>query len=605
METNQDSLDDLLWNKYEEIQKNFNDQLTYYQMMIKYFKDILIETDRHISALNVLMDDSNIKTFSKLNDIFRLFNIFVKLSLENHKKFINNNISYFEKYIIQHKQLVPIYTDFKLNKENYSIQYKKFNKIKEKFYESATMLEVKILENIQKKNENQSANSADVSNKLKKEAKDNMKKYQLCIEETNKKREECVSNQKNLIKFYFEFSKNNLEIYYNILNDFLSIEKGKIISFLNNSKFDKLHDKLENKNIENETKEFFNKIKSNEKIDERNVLTFKGYKPIIDFNNCSKDEDFQSCIEAINIFEKNYKDIFDEESLGKEKLKNNIREWLKKFFEFDERKISIDENVINDYYFKSLKLPYTHKSFLKIVTDLRTNTHFNRNKQLIDLLGKSYKIILEEARINKDYWTAKNCLILSQTFYYLDSDNKKIYSCEHIVNNSWLEEINFWIEFCDYMLNEELKKLISSFPELNLEDIKNNKSFSDSLNSKVGNIIFSQILTTINNIIFFTKNNMYAITLVETFKEKYIYFSQSNIEIIYQSISSDENVISNLIEEYNKNKKNLCDSKNNNDKCSNENIEKNNDKTKKEGCGENKEKINNKQNLENKDNKEV
>ena len=118
------------------------------------------------------------------------------------------------------------------------------------------------------------------------------------------------------------------------------------------------------------------------------------------------------------------------------------------------------------------------------------------------------------------------------------------------------------------MLNEELKKLISSFPELNLEDIKNNKSFSDSLNSKVGNIIFSQILTTINNIIFFTKNNMYAITLVETFKEKYIYFSQSNIEIIYQSISSDENVISNLIEEYNKNKKNLCDSKNNNDKCS-------------------------------------
>ena len=42
------------------------------------------------------------------------------------------------------------------------------------------------------------------------------------------------------------------------------------------------------------------------------------------------------------------------------------------------------------------------------------------------------------------------------------------------------------------MLNEELKKLISSFPELNLEDIKNNKSFSDSLNSKVGNIIFSQ-----------------------------------------------------------------------------------------------------------------
>ena len=37
----------------------------------------------------------------------------------------------------------------------------------------------------------------------------------------------------------------------------------------------------------------------------------------------------------------------------------------------------------------------------------------------------------------------------------------------------------------------------------------------------------------------------------------------------------------------------------------NENIEKNNNKTKKEGYGENKEEINNKQNLENKDNNEV
>ena len=86
---------------------------------------------------------------------------------------------------------------------------------------------------------------------------------------------------------------------------------------------------LENKNIENETKEFFNKIKSNEKMDERNVLTFKGYKPIIDLNNCSKDEDFQSCIEAINIFEKNYKDIFDEESkknLLKEKKSLNYND---------------------------------------------------------------------------------------------------------------------------------------------------------------------------------------------------------------------------------------------------------------------------------------
>jgi hypothetical protein len=88
---------------------------------------------------------------------------------------------------------------------------------------------------------------------------------------------------------------------------------------------------------------------------------------------------------------------------------------------------------------------------------MRTSTHLNRNKQLIDLLGESLKIILEEARKNKDYWTAKNCLILSQTFYYLEND-KKIFSCECLKKNKWLETYDFWDGVCNYMIDEEFKK---------------------------------------------------------------------------------------------------------------------------------------------------
>ena len=80
---------------------------------------------------------------------------------------------------------------------------------------------------------------------------------------------------------------------------------------------------------------------------------------------------------------------------------------------------------------------------------------------------------MDEAKKNKDYWTAKNCLILSQTFYYMEKDTK-IFSCEILKKNSWLNNYNFWSEFCFYMLDEELRKLVTQYPELNINDIYKN-----------------------------------------------------------------------------------------------------------------------------------
>jgi len=53
----------------------------------------------------------------------------------------------------------------------------------------------------------------------------------------------------------------NINLYYTILNDFLSLEKDKTISFLNNSKFKKLQIQLQEKDVEKEIKEYFNEIK--------------------------------------------------------------------------------------------------------------------------------------------------------------------------------------------------------------------------------------------------------------------------------------------------------------------------------------------------------
>ena len=598
-----DLLNEIFWNKYENIQKNFEDILSYYQLSIKYLKDVLAEIEHYSFSLNNINADFLTKKNSRFNDILNLFNNTIKFNIDNSRKFINNTINNFEKYNSQLKQLTQHYSTFKQFSETYTSQQKKFNKIKEKFIDSASLVESKTVEKFQKRNEKQFDENNIISKKLKKDVQDNLKKYQACIEETNKKREEFILKQTNLIKDDIELEQLDINIYYNVIGNYLSLYKDKTINYINKH-MKKLLKQLQEKNLEKEIKEYFSSIKSNGKNDEKNPIVFEGYKTKINYDNCSNGEEFDTYLETVNFLEKNIKEIYDNDILEKEKLKGNLRDWIKKFFSFDDKSIEIDKNVIDEYYYNALKQPFTHKTFLKIVTDMRTSAHFNRNKQLIDLLGESLKIILEEARKNEDYRTAKNCLILSQTFYYMEND-KKIFSCECLKKNIWLETYEFWDKFCSYMIDEELKKLIDQNHDLNLDDIKQNKQYSEKLCSKIGDVIFSQLITMISNILMLTNKHSFAIELIESLKEKYIYFPKKNIDILYQSISTDENLIKQLLEEYNKkafkeklNKKKFEDNRNSIEKNNESKLEKisekdnnqkeikksgNSDKNKKEG----------------------
>jgi hypothetical protein len=576
-----DESDEIFWNKYENIQKHFEEIFSYHQLSIKYFKEVLAEIEHHYVKLNAINANAEIlfKKDTKYTNIFQLFKKTINFYNDICLKFICNTINNFEAYNSKLKQLTPAYSNFKQFSEMYKSQVKKFNKIKEKFIESVSLAESKTMEKMQKKNEKQFDENNIISKKIKKDVLDNFKKYQSSIEEINKKREEFVSKQKNLIQLDIELELFYKNSFYDIINNFLSLNKNKTIEFINH-RFQNLQKQVEEKNIEKEIKDYFSSIKSNGQNDEKSPYVFEGYKTKLNYDNCSKSEEFDASMETFDFLDKNFKEILDTDTFEKEKLKGNLREWIKKFFSFDEKSIEIDKETIEQYYYKALKEPYTHKSFLKIVTDMRTNTHFNRNRQLVDLLGESLKIILEEARKNKDYWTAKNCLILSQTFYYLE-DDKKIFSCECLKKNKWLETYDFWDEFCSYMIDEELKKLIMQNSELNLDDIKQNKQYSAKLNSKIGDVIFSQLIAVINNILMFTDNNLFAVELIESLKEKYIYFPQKNIEVLYQTISTDENVIKKLVEESNKiafknklNKKKANDKKNLIEKMNNHKLEK-------------------------------
>ena len=64
-----DLLNEIFWNKYENIQKNFEDILSYYQLSIKYLKDVLAEIEHYSFSLNNINAD--------------FFSIFIKIYFLN------------------------------------------------------------------------------------------------------------------------------------------------------------------------------------------------------------------------------------------------------------------------------------------------------------------------------------------------------------------------------------------------------------------------------------------------------------------------------------------------------------------------------------------
>ena len=100
------------------------------------------------------------------------------------------------------------------------------------------------------------------------------------------------------------------------------------------------------------------------------------------------------------------------------------------------------------------------------------------------------------------------------------------------------------------MVDEELKKLVGNFTELRLEDIKEKKDFPPSLNNRISEVIFSQLLPLLSNMVDITKDKLNAIGIIETFRSDYIYLKEANINSLYDAISTDKNEIESLRNEY-------------------------------------------------------
>jgi hypothetical protein len=86
--------------------------------------------------------------------------------------------------------------------------------------------------------------------------------------------------------------------------------------------------------------------------------------------------------------------------------------------------------------------------------------------------------------------------------------------------------------------------------KIDLNDIKRNKTFSTKINSKISDVLFSQLLPSITNLLEITNNKAYAVEIICLFQEKYIYFTKESAESLFSIVSKDKEEVQKLRKEY-------------------------------------------------------
>ena len=272
------------------------------------------------------------------------------------------------------------------------------------------------------------------------------------------------------------------------------------------------------------------------------------YQSDINFNSCKNRNEFDICANTVDTINKYInKDIFKDYNYNQE-LKNYEESILvKKLFE---EKGELSDDMENNFL-ASLNDPSIYYTVIVVLSQLRTNNKLNKSKSLIKCLGKAFNKILDYAEKNKIYDHAKNCIILSQTYYYQESNEKeKIFLSEEIKNHKWLISQEFWREFIDCMIRLEFSRLEN---DLNLPYFSADKkmNITKEIKSKFNDVVFSQLLAYITNMIYFIPDKKIVLKISDEFVQKYNYLSNSNLDTLFGIISQDKEEIEKLRNEYN------------------------------------------------------
>ena len=544
---------------HERYHKTRNNLLEYLEILKKYkiacfdFSKILedISKKKHeifedkTSTLYTSLESVTLNIKTQSEEFAECSDFIQTKIIDQIKKTINNSID-------EEKSL---YINYNKSAENFKDSQKDLETIKSNFENNARISEnylirsksLKYSTNSSEKDKEKSEDLASVSLN---DTINYENRYFEKINEVNKLREEKIKNEDDILNLYQKIDKDFYTKIKWIVSFYIATVKKLLCTVLND--ITRMNEKFKNLNEEKDFNNFIEKNKSNLEKDKK--IEFIPYKPSVEINSYQLTFDNT---EQENQNDINYEVIF---SL-KDKLRN-VRSDLKKEEEMKKKRLRYlcfkifqpNSNISFDSEEKKELLEYMkenicRKYFLIILSKQRIRGKFKRSKKLLEELAEIFDFLLDIAENNKDFESARNCMILGQTFYCECKNNNdgKIYQkylIKFIKNDKWYKKKEFWEEMIEYMIEAEINK----------NNIKNNDSVSRQ--RTLANVGFSQILPYTQNMLDFNFPKDQIIEVAKKFIEKYK-LEEKFAQVIISSIEESNGIIKdeNPIEEKKNEKK--------------------------------------------------
>ena len=533
---------------YENLQNRINEKNDYLKSVyscfselnrnLKEFKRKLITLNSNLSNLVFSPDEKNIHEICKL-----MYQKIINNSIQDNG-LVEEILKNLDEHIKKFNYEIEFYEELKkINKELLD-EKDRVNKNKDLYNKSGRDAEIKIKKFVE-------FNSQYLSN-LPIELKDELSEITLNPIKNLNNYKNSVNRVNQLIKkfndkqnLFFEYlpglGNEDGALFYRFIKIYLqNLEIGE--KYLNLNKKQMNESKVVEEN--SKLKELI-EMNENSKKDERPVELVQ-YQSDLDFSKCKDKKAFDLIALTIETINKNIdKDIFPNYNYEDELKNYKERKLIEKLLE---EKGDIDEKNAQEFL-DSLKDTTNHKCLIIVLSKLRSNNRALQTKSLFDLLGKAFNILLENAEKNNLYEIAKNCMILSQTYFILDEKKNKLYLFEIIKINQWLTSPNFWRGFIEYMMKLEFIRIKKLYTFTNF-DIEKNTKITPKMKTKLNDIVFTQLLPCISNMIDFQIDKRIILKIADEYTQKYNYLSDKNLDNLISLISKDKEEIEKLRKEY-------------------------------------------------------
>ena len=421
----------------------------------------------------------------------------------------------------QYNKIKALYQTMKLN----------CDKAKKEFYSEAKFCENNIrnlmkyksnMLNNNNENKDEIIKSEEKMNTSISNAKNLEEKYIKSINEVNNTKDKMIKIEEDLLKLYQKINYDFYNKLYCIIIYITPIMKKMFSSII--FELNSTDEKCKKLNLTNDINEFINNNKS-DLVPEKN-LEYEPYYPETDIQNSNssgkdkKDSDnLDINFNIIKILKENFKDIRNDINMKEEEKKYRLRFLCNKIFRIGPGVSFTSEEKAE--LINLLKEPKYKSFFLITLSKQRTKGRFKRSEKLVKELVEIIINILISSEKENDFFSAKNCIILSETFYYekernkKDENPKKIYLIDYIRYYKWFQNIGFWEGIIEKMIQNE----IIENEKINQKN-KTNET-PEEIKKKISNICFSIVLSYTNTMFEFNINKENITKIIDIFIKKY------------------------------------------------------------------------------------